>query len=218
MLNIHNLSVKYPDNAANTFTNVSFVLNNGEALWLKGANGIGKSTLLYAIANVIPQILDAHREGNISLDGININYKLVNELIPDISLMLSNPAWELLFSSIDDEIVFALENLGLKDDDIKERLTEAKSFFLLNQWDSYQPHQMSWGWQKMLSCAVHYAIKPKVLLLDEPFNGLAVDNANIVVKWLKGFLQDGGILIVADHQTKVMGLNPKVLNLSEYVS
>lgn len=216
MFIVNNLSVRFHDNPANTFANVSFVLNKGEALWLKGAIGVGKTTLLYAMVNVIPQIVSAHRNGSIELEGHVISEVSVNELMPDVSMVLSNPAWELLFPSIDDEIVFTLENMGLPEQEIDKRLKAIKDDFCLSQWDGYKPCQLSVGWQRMLSLAIHCVINPKVLLMDEPFSGLSADNTDVILAWQKRYLASGGILIVTDHQQAVMELRPTILCLEDY--
>ncbi len=215
MLQVKKLSLRYPESDIDLLTDISFTLNDGEVLWLKGANGAGKTSLLYAISNVIPQSISCSRTGDIVLYDELMNEVPVNKLIPKISLMLSNPHWELFFSTPEDEIVFALENIGLADAEIKDRVSSVCAAFNLEQFMKFPSNKLSIGWQKMVILAVHAAIMPKVLLLDEPFNGLSETNINRVLDWLKSYLTKGNSVIIAEHSEKVKILNPVILDISK---
>ena len=212
MLQVNDLSVRYPGQKF-LFANLSFTLNKGETLWLKAPNGSGKTTLLYALCNVIPRAIDAERTGEIRLDNVLVNDIPLQKLLPDLSLMLCNPDWELFFTYPEQEMIYALENLGLSDAEIKDRLNKAISDFGLEPWLHTPTHKLSAGWQKMVVLAVHAVVKPKVLLLDEPFNGLSDANTERVLVWLKHFTREGGSLIIAEHSPLVTKLDPTVFEL-----
>lgn len=214
MLQINNLSVRYPQQDW-LFKDVSLILNKGETLWLKGTNGSGKTSLLYAVANVIPLMIEAERTGEVFLDNDLLNDVPLNNLIPELSLMLCNPYWDLFFTYPEDEIVFALENIGLSVSEIDGRLKSVSEEFGLGEWLKFPTHKLSAGWQKMVVLAVHAAIRPKILLLDEPLNGLSPANIATVMNWLAGYSREGGILIIAEHSPLITKLIPAILNLDE---
>lgn len=215
MLQVKKLSLRYPESDKDLLTDVSFTLNDGQVLWLKGANGAGKTSLLYAISNVIPQSISCSRTGDIVLYDELMNEVPVNKLIPKISIMLSNPHWELFFTTPEDEIVFALENIGLADAEITDRVSSVCDAFNLEQFMKFPSCKLSIGWQKMVMIAVHAAVMPKVLLLDEPFNGLSDTNIYRVIDWIKSYLAKDNSVIIAEHSEKVNLLKPVIMQLSK---
>ncbi|MFO7660146.1 MAG: ABC transporter ATP-binding protein [Candidatus Cloacimonadaceae bacterium] len=215
MLQVNDLSVRYPGQKF-LFENLSFTLGQGETLWLKAPNGSGKTTLLYALSNVIPISIVADRSGEVLLDNVLLNDVPLPNLLPVLSLMLCNPGWELFFTFPEEEIIFALENLNLSEAEIGDRLNSICSDFALEQWMQTPVHKLSAGWQKMVVLAAHCAVKPRVLLLDEPFNGLSDVNAARVMSWLKNYLRDGGSLIIAEHSPRIEQLNPTLLELGKH--
>ncbi|HOV16141.1 MAG TPA: ABC transporter ATP-binding protein [Candidatus Cloacimonadota bacterium] len=213
MLEVRQLGVRYPGQDF-LFQDLSFQVSEGEVLWLRGPNGAGKTTLLYAVSNIIPSSVQAERQGSVFLNGENITTLPINKLIPKLSIVLSNPAWEMFFSTAEEEILFALENMGLPEKEIEQRLkTIAEQFELMPMLNEPSLH-FSAGWQKMLVLAVHAAIRPQVLLLDEPFAGLSDESVKKVINCLKDYLAKGGCLILAEHSSAVTELEPVTLNLS----
>jgi energy-coupling factor transport system ATP-binding protein len=214
MLEVSNLAIRYP-NQDFLIKDVSFCLKAGESLWLTGANGTGKSSLLYALCNIIPQLLQAERPGRIKLFCEDVSEVSVNRLIPDISLAFSDPRWEFFFSTPRDDMIFVLENIGLKDEEINTRINNICKRFQMKPWLDYPSYQLSSGWQKISSLAVQAVINPSLLLLDEPLNGLSEKLAELVLNWLQDYLKQGGILVIAEHSGSMKKLNPKELNLDE---
>jgi energy-coupling factor transporter ATP-binding protein EcfA2 len=214
MLEVRNLSVHYQD-CLKLLDNLSFQLKSGEILWLRGPNGSGKTTLLYSICNIIPQMIEATRTGKIYLDGDDITSRPLNLMLPDLSFSMSNPNLEFFFANPEDEIIFALENAGFSEAEIKARLERAINHFGLQKFRQTHTHHLSAGWQKMASLAVQAAISPRILLLDEPLNGLSPDNIGVVIGWVKDYLSGGNCLVVAEHSEAINDLNPIVLNLDK---
>ena len=95
MLDVRDLSIRYHNQTENLISGLSFSLKKGSTFWLKGKNGSGKTSVLYSICNVIPQMISAERDGSIFFNDKLMNEVPVNNLAPDFSLMLSNPGWEL---------------------------------------------------------------------------------------------------------------------------
>lgn len=212
MLQINNLSVRYPGKDW-LFQDVSFALNRGETLLVRGANGSGKTTLLYAISNVIPSMIEAEKTGEVLLDDELLNNLLLQNLIPKLSLMLCNPLWELFFTNPEEEIIFALENMGLSETEMEKRIKTVLKDFGIGEWLRFPTHKLSAGWQKMVVLALQAAIIPQIMLLDEPLNGLSKANIELVLNWMKKYAKEGGILIMAEHSQHVETLKPSILQL-----
>jgi energy-coupling factor transporter ATP-binding protein EcfA2 len=213
MLDVRNLSVTYPGQNKPVFENVSFSLQAGDFLRLAGANGSGKTTLLYALCNVIPLEIDAIRVGEVRLSDKDMTSVPINQLIPDMLLAMHNPAWQLFFPTVQDEIVYALENLGLESGEIQSRLDRAVQTFNLTDMVKHNPAELSLGWQRLVLLAVMEAIQPKVLLLDEPLNNLSNANKVLVINWIRDYCHRGGSVIAAEHDQAISRLNPRTLLL-----
>ena len=213
MLQVKQLSLCYP-NAEPLWQDISFHLKQGDALWLKGANGSGKTSLLYTLANVIPQTIEATRQGEIYLQGSLSNDIPLNCLSPQVSLSLSNPKWEMFFTTLEEELCFALENIGLTPVEIETRLQAALTRFHLIDWLECPVHKLSPGWQKMVSLAAQAALKPGVLLLDEPLAGLSETNAQLVIDWMQDYLKEGGVIVAAEHSHLINEMHPQILVLA----
>ncbi len=216
MLEIRNLRVRYPGgNPADVFPSLSLCLKRGELLWIKGANGSGKTTLLYAASNIIPQMINAQREGEIYLDGGSITQIPLNRMIPALAVCLSNPLWQFFFSATEDEIIYAPENLGMAAADIGAKLHSALMDFQLSERRGANPHQLSYGWQRLVNHAVWDAVSPQVLLLDEPLCGLSDANVQMVLAWLENLKASGKIVLAAEHDDRISALATHVLDLSQ---
>jgi energy-coupling factor transporter ATP-binding protein EcfA2 len=214
MLVVKDLSLAYPGQKS-LLKHLSFRLEQAHLLWLKGVNGCGKTSLLYSLCNIIPQHIRADRQGEVLLNGVRLNELPVNQLAPKLTMALNNPEWEFFFNSVTEEIIFALENLGLPEVEIETRLQKTLQTFSLTDKQDFPLHRLSAGWQKMASLAVQAAIEPNVLLLDEPLNGLSQSNQTAVLNWMQDFLDKGGILLVAEHSNVLHDLSPHILDLSD---
>ncbi len=215
MLSVAGLGIAYPD-SPQLFQNLNFEVRPGQVLCLRGPNGCGKTTLLYALSNLIPQVVQAVRTGIIWLGGRQINDLPLNQLSPLLSLSYSDPQREFFFTCCEDEIIFALENLGLSSAEITLRLAETGTRLGLEEKLGQPSSTLSYGWQKLAVLAVHLAIRPQALLLDEPLSGLSGIALEKAVGALKAYTETGGILVLAEHSPAAEQLVPAYLDLADW--
>lgn len=181
----------------------------------QGPNGSGKTNLLYAVTNIIPQHVKAHRDGNIMLKDNILNELPINQLSPDLMITLQNPEWQLLFPTVEEEIIYALENIGLSNQDIESRINQSLSYFQLESFRTSNPLKLSYGYQRLLQLCIIEAVSPEVILLDEPFIGLSDANLNLVTLWLEYLKLNNKIIIVAEHHEQVSELSSNQLCLQQ---
>lgn len=159
-------------------------------------------------------MVQAERQGEILVAGENITSKPLQKLIPQLSIALYNPSWELFFTTAEEELLFALENLGLPETEIEERIRTVTAQLGLESMLSKTSLHLSQGWQKLLILAVHMAIRPQVLLLDEPFVGLSETSLKRAINCLTLYLEAGGSLVLAEQSPSAAELKPIVQKLN----
>lgn len=213
MLEVQDLSVHFSDSTEYLFHDLTFQLQAGDLLWLKGPNGCGKTSLLYAMSNIIPQHIHAMRAGHIAINSKVIDDLPLNLLLPDLALAMQNPEQQILFPTVEEEIIYTLENMGVADPLIEERLNQSMDKFDLAQYRKINPHNLSVGYQKLLMLCIIDAASPEVILLDEPLNGLSDCNIELVLNRLEEFKQKGKTIVIAEHNDQIRDLSTNQLSL-----
>lgn len=161
MLNIENLSVKYPDGtmAVNDF---SISIDSGEKIALVGANGAGKSTLMLAIEGVISS------EGRISVDDLVLSKDNISDIRQKVGMLFQNPDDQLFMATIYDDIAFGPRNMGLDEESVRYRVEDRLKLLGIEHLRDKTALKMSGGEKRMAALATVLAMKPSVMLLDEP--------------------------------------------------
>lgn len=161
MLNIENLSVKYPDGtmAVNDF---SISIDSGEKIALVGANGAGKSTLMLAIERVISS------EGRISVDDLVLSKDNISDIRQKVGMLFQNPDDQLFMATIYDDIAFGPRNMGLDEESVRYRVEDRLKLLGIEHLRDKTALKMSGGEKRMAALATVLAMKPSVMLLDEP--------------------------------------------------
>lgn len=161
MLKIENLSVKYPDGtlAVNDF---SISIGGGEKIALVGANGAGKSTLMLAIEGVISS------EGRISVDDLVLSKDNISDIRQKVGMLFQNPDDQLFMATIYDDIAFGPRNMGLDEESVRYRVEDRLKLLGIEHLRDKTALKMSGGEKRMAALATVLAMKPSVMLLDEP--------------------------------------------------
>ena len=139
ILNIKNLSFKYPTSEEQALMNVNLTLNEGEILLLFGSSGSGKTTLLRLIKKELSPV--GKLNGKISLFG-NPRESAKPE---DIGFVMQNPYNQIVTDKVWHELAFGLENLGLDKNTIRLRTGEIASFLGISSWFEKNTSELSGG-------------------------------------------------------------------------
>ncbi len=166
MFVVKNLSCSF--NGKNVFSNISFSLSRGEAIAILGPAESGKTVLAYCLTGIIPNRIAAEVHGEIVLDGENILGKKPGDLASKIGLVMQNYEAQLFGLTVEEDVRFALENMGLDEHEIEGRVDWALKSLGLEKYRSYRTSQLSGGLKQRLAIASVIAAKPKVVILDDP--------------------------------------------------
>ncbi len=197
------LSYRYPQNK-HGLEPVSLVVEPGARLLIAGPSGCGKSTLARCFTGLIPHLYHGALEGQVWLAGLQTAESPLWELAEQAGLVFQNPAAQMLAHSVEEEVVFGLENLGLARHTIGERLEETLQRFGLGAMRTRSPQTLSGGEQQKLALATITARRPPVLVLDEPLSMLDGTAAFDLVQHLVELAQAGTTVLACEHREEYL--------------
>ena len=192
---------------------VSLELQPGERLLVAGPSGCGKSTLARCLTGLIPHLYHGTMDGEVWLDVQRTADTPLWRLAEWAGLVFQNPAAQMLAHSVEEEIVFGLENLGLPRDTITQRLEATLARFGLESMRDRSPQTLSGGEQQKLALAAITARQPPVLVLDEPLSMLDGTAADELVTHLADLAVVGAAIIACEHREEYLQSIPHLRTL-----
>jgi len=168
----------------------------GEWLAVMGASDAGKTTLCLLLAGLAPHLTGGQMEGRIVVAGRDTRDHPPPALAGAVGLLFQEAEAQLFNPTIEAEVAWGLENLGLPAAEIGTRVEEVLALFRLEQIRQRAPAELSGGEQKRVALASVLAMRPQVLVLDEPMGGLDPAGRSEVLAALSDLRQDGSTAIV----------------------
>jgi energy-coupling factor transport system ATP-binding protein len=165
--------------------NISLTLNEGEIIAVMGDNGAGKTTLCRLLNGLIPHSLSGTLTGTVMVDGIDTAASSVAQIAKITGTVFEDPWTQLFTTRVEDEAAFALENLLMPADKIKERVRWALDAAGLGAYADYAPAALSGGQKQRLAIAAALAMAEKILVLDEPASQLDTEGAEEVLSLIR---------------------------------
>ncbi len=209
-----NLWFQYPGRQEPTLKDVSFRINSSEFVLVSGPTGSGKSTLLSCLNGLIPAESNGTLRGKVKILGRSTSAGPA-ALFPAVATVPQNPNPELTSGLVADEVAFALENLCLGPDEIRHRVEKALRAVGLHDKAEDSTETLSGGQRQRLAIAAAIAVKPKLLLLDEPISQLDSEGADQILDVLSSLISTGNItIVIVEHLWKpLLPLATKVLQM-----
>ncbi|HUW13955.1 MAG TPA: ATP-binding cassette domain-containing protein [Anaerolineae bacterium] len=172
-ISIENLHYTYPPPAPEgepvvALRGIDLQVPQGEFLALMGRVGAGKTTLCLALNGLVPHATGGVIRGNVLVLGRNTKTETVPDLAADVGLVFQNPEEQLFHLRVEDEVAFGPENLGLPREEIARRVVWALEAVGLDGFQGRSPLQLSGGEKQRLAIAAVLAMRPRILVLDEP--------------------------------------------------
>ena len=178
----------------------SLSVNAGELHHVRGPSGCGKSTFARMLAGLIPHLYHGRFSGAVHVGGLRTVDAPLWQLSARVGLVGQNPAAQLLATTVRDEVVFGLENLGVSRAEMKTRLDAALDGFGLRGMEDRDPHSLSGGEQQKLVLAAIAARRPQVIVLDEAFSMLDAGAVTDVTDHLQRLRYEGTALLAFEHR------------------
>jgi energy-coupling factor transporter ATP-binding protein EcfA2 len=171
----------------------------GEWLGVMGASDAGKTTLCLLLAGLAPHLTGADQcrmEGRVAIAGRDTRQHLPPALADAVGLLFQEPEAQLFNPTVEAEVAWGLENLGLPVTEIRARVDEMLALFRLDQARHRAPRELSGGEKKRLALASVLAMRPALLILDEPMGGLDPVGRSEVLAALSDLRRDRSVTIV----------------------
>ncbi len=183
---------------------VSLEVAPGEITLVTGPSGCGKSTLARCLMGLIPHLYHGELSGEVWVNGYRTSEAPMWQLAEKAGMVFQNPAAQMLAPTVEDEIIFGLENLGLERDEIKSRLENTMREFNLTHMRDRNPQTLSGGEQQRLALAAIIARQPKALILDEPLSMLDTTAAMDLIACLERLVAGGKSLVMFEHRKEYL--------------
>ena len=194
MIEFEGLFVRY--GAQPALEGVSLRIVAGEFVLIGGPSGCGKSTLARVLAGLIPAVIPAQVEGRARVAGLDPSRTPPASLATRVGLVFQNPATQLFCLTVQEEVAFGPRNLGLDEDEVRERVDWALRATGLEELRGRAPLELSGGGQQRLAIAAALALRPPLLVLDEPLASLDRRGARQVLQTLADLNRQQGMTIV----------------------
>ncbi len=206
------VAYRYPQND-HGLAPVSLALQPGERALITGPSGCGKSTLARCLTGLIPHLYRGTLTGDVWLDDLHTVDTPLWQLAERAGLVFQNPALQMLAQSVEEEVVFGLENLGLPSPAVRERLEATLARFGLEALRHRAPQTLSGGEQQKLALAAVTARQPPVLVLDEPLSMLDSTAAVELVDHLTDLARSGTVVVICEHREEYLRPIPELRTL-----
>lgn len=204
LIDISNLSYRYPGASEWALKGITFSAKEGEFVLLAGPSGCGKSTLARVLNGLIPNFYGGEVLGNISVCGLDPREHSTYEFAECVGFVFQNPENQLFFNTVERELAFGLENLGLPREEIALRVERAMREYQLLELRDRSPFELSGGQQQRVAIASVMVMNPRILVLDEPTANLDPLTALRVLALVRRKVSEEGILaIVIEHRLEV---------------
>lgn len=208
MISIKNLSFTYENAPSPALRDINLTINDGDFVGIIGESGAGKSTLTYTINGLIPHHFDGDFYGSVSINGLDTFENKPNKLSVYVGSVFQDIDSRMVASIVEDEILFGLENFSVPKDEIEVRINESLEAVGIKNLRKRAISSLSGGQKQKVAIAAIIALKPDILLLDEPTGELDPQSSVQIFSLLKRLNEENGMTIIIVEQ--------KIMLLCEY--
>src|SRR6266508_3915033 len=214
---VEDLSFRYRDRQGRAIQNISFDTKAGEILLIAGASGCGKTTLIRCINGLIPHSYKGELSGRVLVYNEDISGLKLSQLSQKVGTVLQDPERQILGTKVINEVAFGLENLGMPREEIFERVDEALKFLRISELRNRETFNLSGGEKQKVALAGVLAMRPSILLLDEPLASLDPASAQDTLDTVRFLADQGMTVLMVEHRVEdVLRINPdRVMVMSE---
>jgi energy-coupling factor transport system ATP-binding protein len=201
MIELENVSYTYPHTVQKALHQISLSLPKGKCIMVTGPSGAGKTTLCLAAAGILYHEYGGKKEGRVNLEGKDIaGFAGLSELAKKIGIVFDDAEAQMIFTTVEEEILSALEHRGLDAREIEERYASIMTTAYLAELQNRSPHNLSGGQKQRVALAATLALGNDILILDEPTSELDEHATTRIVEILHALKTQGKTILLIEHK------------------
>jgi energy-coupling factor transporter ATPase len=195
------LTYTYPNAPKPAIQNLSLRVEKGEFVILTGPSGCGKTTLCRCFNGLIPHFYQGELKGELHVAGLNVADQPIHELALHVGLVFQNPDNQLFALSVEKDVAFGLENLGVPREEMRKQVDWALETTGIYPLRERAPHELSGGQKQRVAIASIIAMRPEVMVLDEPTSFLDPLGAKKIFEVIDELNKSLGVtVILVEHR------------------
>ncbi len=201
----NHLSFTYTGASKPSIEDISIGIAPGEFVVLTGPSGCGKTTICRCLNGLIPNFYSGDFAGELIVDGMSVKEHTTAELAPHVGMVFQNPENQLFSLSVERDVAFGPENLGLRREETRKRVDWALDVTGISGLKDKPPYELSGGQQQRAAIAAVLAMQPKVMILDEPTSFLDPKSALEILEVISDLNKHLGItIILVEHRLDIV--------------
>lgn len=199
---VEHVKYRYPGSETLALDDVSFEVEQGEFIGIIGQNLAGKSTLCQALVGLVPHFYKGGYGGKVMVDGLEVRKSTISELALKVGIVFQNPFTQVTGSrlTVYEEIAFGLENIGVKRSEMIDRIDYVLDLLDIEPFKDRNPFDLSGGQMQRLAIASMIAMKPEIIVLDEPTSQLDPQGSEEVFRAIQSLSNEGMTVIMVEHK------------------
>ena len=195
------VSFSYPGSDRRVLTEVDLAIPEGVFVLVVGSTGSGKSTLLRAMNGLVPHFTGGEFSGRVLVEGRSTVDLAPRELADVVAFVPQEPESSFVLDRVEDELAYAMENLGVPPERMRRRVEEALDLLDIDSLRDRSVRTLSGGERQRVAIAAALTAGPRLLVLDEPTSQLDPQGAEDVLAALQRLVHDLGMTVVcAEHR------------------
>ncbi|MBO0589575.1 energy-coupling factor transporter ATPase [Sporosarcina sp. E16_8] len=217
-IRVENLTYKYPNTDTFALDGISFAVKKGEFVGIAGMNTAGKTTLCFALSGLVPHFFKGAYGGDVFIGDMDVLTHEISDITAKVGLVFENPFSQMTGAkfTVYDEIAFGLENLGIPRDEMHRRIKESMQFLDIEALGDKNPFSLSGGQMQRVAIASVIAMKPDILILDEPTSQLDPRGSEEVFRVVENLSREGmTIIMVEQKMEKLAAYSDRILLMHE---
>jgi energy-coupling factor transport system ATP-binding protein len=196
IIEVRDLYYSYPNAATPALKGVDLTIEKGEFVLLTGPSGCGKTTFCRCLNGLIPHFYNGDLKGEVTAAGFPIRDHPTHRLAPHVGLIFQNPDNQIFALTVEKDVAFGLENLGVEKEEMLGKLDWALEMAGIGHLRDRATHELSGGQKQRLAIASILAMRPEILVLDEPTSFLDPLGAVRIFQVLDDLNKEHGITIL----------------------
>ena len=200
MIEMKDFSFRYTSGKRNALNNLNLTIEDGDFVGIIGNSGAGKSTLTYAINGIVPHHYRGDFYGSVMVNGLDTVEASPEKIADHVGSVFQDVDAQMVTSMVEDELLFGLENFSVPREEIENRVADALEQTGISDLRYRDLDTLSGGQKQKVAVAAILALRPRIIVLDEPTGELDPQSSEQIYSLLARLNREFGTTIIAVEQ------------------